>query len=535
MSPMRWKTKTNFFLKHTDQTLLIRKDTGALEANIGTEDYETLLHMLIELKDGKDIDLHAWTKQELKLFKLAVTLNLVYEVKQKSYRFSTYVIHHMENAFERHDEVLEQLENVTFSLRGAPTHVVDFFRSNGLMHSTCEKTVSVYWNDDMFGAPLGSFIVLHHEGHYMMFKKTTHALLTQWNAILQSTQGNKGYLGNMIIPMVLFRFMMEQLFAKEKYNMDRQKELYNQHAASIVFSDGSMQTIQHPAKVTSTFEYYERIMGKEEVKEDNTLAFVQHVESMLLEQKSLVRGMNSVETARKKQLFVSHYQVDFVDSFSSLTVDTAFISAAEFGLVQALESYLQWKENENELHQQHATASTSPSIWIGDRNETHFYLRGMAAFVEEDKPLRIVVSLPASIQHLIQFLKEQTGVEVRIALKSIVGEDIGRMYVVKEQGEVLYESEITMTLLAAMRRGLCKVISDTVNDIQQESEWKLTRPTIMNSSIPYSMLNRRSSDEVQRALMKQLEGRTIVEKPWIQQPLFQQQRIWIGKFTEKGG
>ena len=458
--------------------------------------------MLSDFQNGKHLSLDEYDAQHWKMFKLAANLNLIYEVQNIKYSFSQLIVENIENRFIHHDKVLADLETRIFNLIEGSERMNTFFEHNKLVNRNGENVVNIYFNHSINEAANGSFCVLEMDGTFSFFIKKENVPLQTIKEMIISSKGNRGYLGKAIAPMGLFRFITSCLY----------DDNFNKEAMTIIFQDGSVQNVSLDRLESQTFDYYERTALSIESKEN--LVYIQNLESILNHKVEFVKGMNAVNSARDHQLLVSQYKIDFADQFSYLSVDTTYVDAALHALTHSLAAYLTAKEDGN-------------SVWISDRNKQHFYIRGMASFLEKDEQLFLLEDVPAEAELLIDYLQNYFE-GVQIALKLVVGKEVGRVYILDSAKRELYSSELTLSWEKEIIRGLSRVICDQANEVERRSE----KFHHIQGQLSLKQLSKQSVQQTQQQAIKQLGERKITEKPWIYQPLFEEHGLFIGKFIE---
>ncbi len=166
------KTRSNFSIMRIDQSILIKKINGQHQAVLSDEDYKTFIDILAEYRNPKMLSLVNQSNDYLKLFKFALKSGLLIEVKGKANHLTTLITQNIENRFEDFETILEDLDERSIELKGAPEQVISFFMNNGILDDEREQKSIIYFNDNIREAPLKSICIeINESGRSFLFKK----------------------------------------------------------------------------------------------------------------------------------------------------------------------------------------------------------------------------------------------------------------------------------------------------------------------------------------------------------------------------
>lgn len=497
------KTRSNFFLKFTNEKILIRKKDFQQYAVMSKVEYDQLMKILAEFRDAKEVVLQERDSLYLKMFKFALEANLVVPPFLKESQLSNFIVENMENRFDNFSDVLHDLEKRRFSFKNCSEQVSDFFRSHGLVDHSGSKIICVYGNDSIESAPIGSFCLMERDGRYLYFQKTTRESPGFYKDMMDSFPVRAGKIGSWIHPFYTYIFLTNQL-----YSGNRQTG-----AASIVLEDGMIVELPQGNRLNATVSNYERSFAPN--NNEDVITKIRTLESLFLKQSFLVKEVNSTETSRHNQLSVAQYKIDFINNCQFMSTHLSFKHAAMDALTHSLEHFL------NEMEVEKGTG-----IWISGTDQHLFYIRGIASQLESNGKIYELTQLTAPILQLIEEIKRISGFSaIKVGVEYIFQQDVFRLYITNEAEEILYRGEITTDMVGSLYGGVTRIISDLANhELSREGTVLFEKEKIALEG------QQKNTNDILDELMETVKGIKISEKPWCYQPLFESFGLYIGKF-----
>lgn len=497
------KTRSNFFLKYTNDEIMIRKKDFQQHAAMSKVEYHQLMSILTEFRDGKELQWQERDSLYLKMFKFAWEAKLVVAPFLKETKLSRFIVENMENRFENYADVLHDLEKRSFSFKNCSQKVSDFFRSHGMADHSSSEIISVYGNDSIESAPMGSFCLMETDGRYLYFQKTTRESIDFYKEIMDRFPVKAGKIGSWIHPFYTYIFLTNTL-----YSGNRQT-----NAASIVLEDGMIVELPQGNRLNATVANYERSFVP--IKDEDVITKVRTLESLFLKQSFLVKGVNSTETSRHNQLSVAQYSIDFINDYRFMSTHLSFKQAAMDALTHSLENFLNEMEGGN-----------GSGVWISETEQHLFYTRGICSHLESDGKIYELTQLTAPILELIEEIKRISGFSaIKVGVEYIFQHDVVRIYITNEKDEILYRSEITTDMVESLYGGLTRIMSDLANhELSSEGTVLFEKEKVALQA------QQKNAKDILDELMETVKDIKISEKPWCYQPLFESFGLYIGKF-----
>lgn len=497
------KTRSNFFLKFSNEKIMIRKKESQQNADMSKVEYEQLMNILTEFRDAKEVNLTERDSLYLKMFKFAVEANLICSPFLTKNGLSNFVVENMENRFDNYSEVLENLKEKSFAFKNCSTQVEEFFENNGLIDRSRVESLTVYGNDSIETAPIGSFCILEKSGRYLYFQKDSEESFVFYKRMLESFPEKEGKIGSWIHPLYSYIFLTNQLYSG---NLQR-------YPGSILFEDGTIVNLPQGNRMNATVSNYERTFIP--VKGEDEITKLRILESLFLSQSFLIKQINSIDSSRNNQLSVAQYQIDFIDNYRFIGTGTSFKKAAIQALTYSIGNFLNEQEGKN-----------GTGVWISDIDKHLFYIRGVASLLEGNHKIYEVKQHPPDILKIIEEIKRigQFSV-IKVGIEYIFQHDVARIYLTNESDEVVYRSEITTDTVEALKSGLARIISDIANN-----ELRFAGKVIFEKEKVSLEAQQKPIPEIFTEIMEVTKEMKISEKPWFYQPLFESFGLYIGKF-----
>lgn len=497
------KTRSNFFLKFTNRKIIIRKKDFQQHAFMSKVEYDYLMKILAEFRDAKEVQ---WQEQDslyFKMLKFALDAKLVVTPYLKETQLSDFIVKNIENRFDNFSDVLIDLEKRSFSFKNCSEKVSDFFQSQGMVDNSGSEIISVYGNDSIESAPLGSFCIFENNGRYLYFLKTNDADIGFYKGMMDSFPVKAGRIGSWIHPFYTYIFLTNQLYGDNRQT----------RAASIVFEDGMIVELPQGNRLNATVSNYERSFAPK--KDEDIVTKIRILESLFLKLSFLIKQINSTETSRNNQLSVAQYQIDFIDDYRFISTNLSFKNAAMDALTHSLENFLNEMEGEN-----------GSGVWISEIDQHLFYIRGVASLLESNGKIYELIQLTPPLLQLIEEIKPISKFsEIKAGVEYIFQHDVVRVFVTNESDEVLYRSEITTDIVESLNRGLTRIMSDVANnELSSEGTISFEKEKVVLET------QQRNSQDILDELMETVKDIKISEKPWFYQPLFESFGLYIGKF-----
>ncbi len=299
------KTRSNFSIMRIDQSILIKKINGQHQAVLSDEDYKTFIDILAEYRNPKMLSLVNQSNDYLKLFKFALKSGLLIEVKGKTNHLTTLITQNIENRFEDYETILEDLDERSIELKGAPEQVISFFMNNGILDDEREQKSIIYFNDNIREAPLKSICIeINESGRSFLFKKKSKEQYDFLKRYANQYPKADGELARRILPFLVYVYVTSDLYESERQVQD-----------TLLLEDGTIISI--PEKdITGVIDNYERKLPN---VNDDELTIIQKLESAFVNCPLFKCEFNSTETSRINQFMATHYQIDINNDFKYMS------------------------------------------------------------------------------------------------------------------------------------------------------------------------------------------------------------------------
>jgi hypothetical protein len=502
------KTRTNFFPKYLQEEdlLIIQKNEQSLKVKMDEQMYTLLLDIFAEYASGKVLDLHNRTVEYKKGLKFAVTQGLV-DQRDPSGTLSDYLYHYLENSFDQYKEVVRDISSTHVNLLNFPDEYTGFFHENGLVNPGAPRSQNVIWleeNDRPNGVE-GDICILHINQNYALFHWRDQQDVELAKSLLRNkiTQTNGFILGKEILPM---KILMKMLNGTETDN-----------TITLLYENGRDETISTRG-IADTFKHYERTFHDHPEIQNEPIDFIQKVESKLLQWNLLPIHINQQDRDLPVSLNVSPYEISFGNRFRYRVFDYDYKKAAVHALTNGIEAFLQDED-------------PGEGKWVSAATRELFYIKGLSAFHKEEVDYYQLESLPRDICKKINYnlgLTERIS-EIKVVANYIFSRDVFCLYLLNEQNQVLYKSDPSVVLKEEILRGLAKITGFLINDKKFPNEY-LNQP-LVPMQYPSSIRGQAAIFEDLAEASKEME---IYEQPWIHQPEFETQGLYIGKFYRNG-
>ncbi|MDQ8057829.1 hypothetical protein RER83_16520 [Bacillus velezensis] len=500
------KTRSNFSIMRIDQSILIKKINGQHQAVLSDEDYKTFIDILAEYRNPKMLSLVNQSNDYLKLFKFALKSGLLIEVKGKANHLTTLITQNIENRFEDFETILEDLDERSIELKGAPEQVISFFMNNGILDDEREQKSIIYFNDNIREAPLKSICIeINESGRSFLFKKKSKEQYDFLKRYANQYPKADGELARRILPFLVYVYVTSDLYESERQVQD-----------TLLLEDGTIISI--PEKdITGVIENYERKLPN---VNDDELTIIQKLESAFVNCPLFKCEFNSTETSRINQFMAAHYQIDINNDFKYMSTHINYKKAALHTLMHSIEKFLTYESERNKEN----------TLWIADLDKDHFYIRGIASFIKKESSIHLIERIDITAKKLLQTIYHMTEIkEVLIGIDYLFKKDVGIVYLIDEDHYILYKSEVTTDFNESIIRGLTEIISNKANGLLKKGE------SVELSSFQVRDIGRKRPNSLILAEMLEVfSDYDIKEKPWIYQPLFESSNLLIGSFQLTG-
>lgn len=448
-------------------------------------------------------------KSRYRYLKAAMNIGLIYIYKEDNSRISSHLKSFLESNYRDFYEIIEKLQTSFFLLDGLKSKsIFNFFEENGLMEG--ENAVSIYFNDKVEQAPIGSICVLEiAQAGLAIFNKTANLEIEK--LCKEFTKNNKikySELGEKIFPIHILLAYIEN-----------QKGL-STNMFKFINLDGSIDEIIPTDYFRETHSYYQR--GDKESLIG--LPLIEKFEQTMRRNFLSHLSFNDVHFSEKNQYGISQYRISLIGKKQQdelthyLGVGETYLQAAERGISYGIGEVLRQSGDE---------------FWISDLDEQRYHVRAMLHFV----PMSAVNIYCLELRsQKIQSLKEQTekltGNEYHVIFHSVFNEAAGWIQIVNKRGKIVYKSNSSLDILEELSIGFNKILVDKINSHTNNNYGSVNVGDLEKKEITnFRELNITDFSNELRLL---LGKRKIKESIWLYETAFDDIGLFVGKFTEEG-
>lgn len=502
---MKLKTRTNFYSQYSidDAAMYIHKPSNVFKVSVTKSDYKIFLTLLGKFHDSFELNLGVMTEREKQLLKVAIDKNLI-EVSEESN--DSFLIRYLENKYENWREVYHKIERTELVWINVAEYLSGYTNDKipELIHEKKRTQRIVFLEGHEAYNPLEGDLCFFIEDDSISFY--INGLKRQ---VVPRTNYQSSKLLKNMIPYIIFCVIIETI--NEELAEDTLLKFSSDGSRSSILLNSLNDTLTQSA------------INQELIKIDSTTRIekIQKLERMYLSLQNIKIEINK-SFALENQLNVAQYSMECDQGIRQISYDFSYKLAAENGLTEFLEFYLN-----------HINKDFGESIWISEDSFEKYIIRGFGGAIEKNEEDLMVewINFNENINEKLDFIQSllKQPKKVRILGKDVFDKKIWRVKLMYGE-DLVYSSKLTVEVEKEIMRGLAFIASTLINGSSLDS---VEQHVDIIETEDFSLIDRLNISELVQKIQQHNLFSELKIEPWILQNHVQEYGLIVGKFSLK--